>query len=93
MQLVIFCCSYIIFLLFQENFTKVKDKSQSEGAAKPDHIYMDHMGFGMGCCCLQVTFQVTPLFFNSLKDLLIGKENFICISCLFLLIFIKMKAY
>ncbi|VDN27006.1 unnamed protein product, partial [Cylicostephanus goldi] len=22
-------------------------------AAKPDHIYMDHMGFGMGCCCLQ----------------------------------------
>ncbi|KAF1765699.1 hypothetical protein GCK72_005652 [Caenorhabditis remanei] len=25
--------------------------------AKPDHIYMDHMGFGMGCCCLQVTFQ------------------------------------
>ncbi|PIO74218.1 glutamate-cysteine ligase, catalytic subunit [Teladorsagia circumcincta] len=26
-------------------------------AAKPDHIYMDHMGFGMGCCCLQVTFQ------------------------------------
>ncbi len=27
------------------------------GAAKPDHIYMDAMGFGMGCCCLQVTFQ------------------------------------
>jgi len=26
-------------------------------AAKPDHIYMDHMGFGMGCCCLQMTFQ------------------------------------
>ncbi|CAG7734850.1 unnamed protein product [Allacma fusca] len=24
---------------------------------KPDHIYMDAMGFGMGCCCLQVTFQ------------------------------------
>lgn len=23
-------------------------------AALPDHIYMDHMGFGMGCCCLQV---------------------------------------
>ncbi|CAI4222007.1 unnamed protein product [Auanema sp. JU1783] len=29
----------------------------SYSAAKPDHIYMDHMGFGMGCCCLQVTFQ------------------------------------
>jgi glutamate--cysteine ligase catalytic subunit len=25
--------------------------------ALPDHIYMDAMGFGMGCCCLQVTFQ------------------------------------
>jgi len=23
----------------------------------PNHIYMDAMGFGMGCCCLQVTFQ------------------------------------
>jgi glutamate--cysteine ligase catalytic subunit len=22
--------------------------------AKPDHVYMDAMGFGMGCCCLQV---------------------------------------
>ena len=27
------------------------------GAALVDHIYMDAMGFGMGCCCLQVTFQ------------------------------------
>jgi glutamate--cysteine ligase catalytic subunit len=27
------------------------------GAAKVDHIYMDAMGFGMGCCCLQLTFQ------------------------------------
>ncbi|KAJ3270551.1 hypothetical protein HK104_004897, partial [Borealophlyctis nickersoniae] len=25
--------------------------------AKPDHIYMDCMCFGMGCSCLQVTFQ------------------------------------
>lgn len=25
--------------------------------ALPDHIYMDCMGFGMGCSCLQVTFQ------------------------------------
>jgi glutamate--cysteine ligase catalytic subunit len=23
-------------------------------AAKPDHVYLDAMGFGMGCCCLQV---------------------------------------
>lgn len=27
------------------------------GAALPDHVYMDAMGFGMGCCCLQLTFQ------------------------------------
>lgn len=27
------------------------------GAAKEGHIYMDAMGFGMGCCCLQITFQ------------------------------------
>lgn len=28
-----------------------------DGAALNDHIYMDAMGFGMGCCCLQQTFQ------------------------------------
>jgi glutamate--cysteine ligase catalytic subunit len=28
-----------------------------QGAALIDHIYMDAMGFGMGCCCLQLTFQ------------------------------------
>lgn len=22
------------------------------------HVHMDAMAFGMGCCCLQVTFQV-----------------------------------
>ena len=27
-------------------------------AAKPWHIYMDAMGFGMGLSCLQLTFQV-----------------------------------
>lgn len=27
------------------------------GAALLDHIYMDAMGFGMGCSCLQLTFQ------------------------------------
>jgi len=26
-------------------------------AALPDHVYMDAMGFGMGLCCLQLTFQ------------------------------------
>jgi hypothetical protein len=28
-----------------------------DGAALLDHIYLDAMGFGMGCCCLQLTFQ------------------------------------
>ena len=28
-----------------------------KGAALIDHIYMDAMGFGMGCSCLQLTFQ------------------------------------
>ena len=34
--------------------------SEGEGAtaAKPDNIYLDAMGFGMGCCCLQVDFGV-----------------------------------
>ena len=32
----------------------------SERLCKPDHIYMDCMGFGMGCSCLQMTFQVKP---------------------------------
>ncbi|BGP49230.1 glutamate--cysteine ligase [Rhodotorula kratochvilovae] len=34
-----------------------EDKNAREGAALDDHIYMDAMGFGMGCCCLQITFQ------------------------------------
>ncbi|KAI8994509.1 glutamate-cysteine ligase-domain-containing protein [Pilobolus umbonatus] len=33
------------------------DKEAKNGAALPDHIYMDAMAFGMGCCCLQITFQ------------------------------------
>lgn len=34
-----------------------EDVEAAQGAAKPDHIYMDAMGFGMGCSCLQITFQ------------------------------------
>uniref|UniRef100_A0A8C5MCA6 Glutamate--cysteine ligase n=1 Tax=Leptobrachium leishanense TaxID=445787 RepID=A0A8C5MCA6_9ANUR len=30
-------------------------------AALPNHIYMDAMGFGMGNCCLQVTFQACSI--------------------------------
>lgn len=42
---------------FLENY----DDIEAQKAAKPNHIYMDHMGFGMGCCCLQVTFQASNL--------------------------------
>ncbi|PVU87665.1 hypothetical protein BB559_001713 [Furculomyces boomerangus] len=37
------------------------DSEAKNGAAKPDHIYMDAMGFGMGSCCLQVTFQASSM--------------------------------
>lgn len=42
---------------YMEDFSNMEDDGMAARAAKPDHIYMDHMGFGMGCCCLQVTFQ------------------------------------
>ncbi|KAH8107999.1 glutamate-cysteine ligase catalytic subunit [Cristinia sonorae] len=34
-----------------------EDPEAKHGAALNDHIYMDAMGFGMGCSCLQLTFQ------------------------------------
>ncbi|KAF8070687.1 glutamate-cysteine ligase catalytic subunit [Lyophyllum atratum] len=34
-----------------------EDPEAKNGAALTDHIYLDAMGFGMGCCCLQLTFQ------------------------------------
>ena len=29
--------------------------------ALPDHIFLDHIGFGTGLCCLQVTMQGSDL--------------------------------
>lgn len=47
---------------FREDFSGLGDHDgQAARNSKDDHIYMDAMGFGMGCCCLQVTFQVSPL--------------------------------
>lgn len=40
-----------------EDLSQYGDDGSSQAAAKPDHIYMDAMGFGMGLSCLQVTFQ------------------------------------
>lgn len=42
---------------FVENLKAFGDSGESTDAALPDHVYMDAMGFGMGCCCLQLTFQ------------------------------------
>ncbi|XP_019352707.2 glutamate--cysteine ligase catalytic subunit isoform X4 [Alligator mississippiensis] len=44
-------------------FTEIfpNDDGEAAKAAKPDHIYMDAMGFGMGNCCLQVTFQACSI--------------------------------
>ncbi|XP_072935895.1 glutamate--cysteine ligase isoform X2 [Epargyreus clarus] len=46
--------------IFRDVNTKIPvDESHSlePDAARPDCVYMDAMGFGMGCCCLQLTFQ------------------------------------
>lgn len=34
-----------------------EDDDVRQGAVKENHIYMDAMAFGMGSCCLQITFQ------------------------------------
>ncbi|KAL3102950.1 hypothetical protein niasHT_025858 [Heterodera trifolii] len=38
-------------------FIETFEDAEASRAALPDHIYMDHMGFGMGLCCLQMTFH------------------------------------
>ncbi|KRZ54088.1 Glutamate--cysteine ligase [Trichinella nativa] len=47
---------------FKEDFSAFGPAGiEANKNALPDHIYMDAMGFGMGCCCLQVTFQAVNL--------------------------------
>lgn len=38
-------------------FIEEFEDPEAKAASKPDHIYMDCMGFGMGNSCLQLTFQ------------------------------------
>ena len=38
-----------------------EDADVRNGAVKENHIYMDAMAFGMGSCCLQITFQATNI--------------------------------
>lgn len=42
---------------FEEDLLAMGGDTDSLNAALPDHVYMDAMVFGMGCCCLQMTFQ------------------------------------
>jgi glutamate--cysteine ligase catalytic subunit len=43
---------------FIEDLSKYGDDGgASQSTAVEDHIQLDAMGLGMGCCCLQVTFQ------------------------------------
>jgi len=62
----------IRFPIFQDENTGKDPNSRSSATFKvkgPDNlgeeevkeVYMDAMGFGMGCCCLQVTFQARDL--------------------------------
>ena len=48
-------------MLIQRPFCEKFTDPEAIEACQKDHIYMDHMGFGMGCCCLQVTFQASNL--------------------------------
>jgi len=61
----VLCCVRAVFSdvntqrPFVEQFPTFESVEGAEyaSAALPDHIYMDAMAFGMGCCCLQMTFQ------------------------------------
>lgn len=47
---------------FYEDFSVYGDDGGAkEAAAIEDHIYLDAMGLGMGCSCLQVTFQAQSI--------------------------------
>ncbi|XP_065843701.1 glutamate--cysteine ligase catalytic subunit-like isoform X2 [Oscarella lobularis] len=38
-------------------FVETFDDPEANAASLKDHVYLDCMGFGMGCSCLQMTFQ------------------------------------
>lgn len=96
-------CPETIFFIFQVKsimfiffpcFNPILKKETFEDpeanrAAKPDHIYMDHMGFGMGLCCLQMTFQAVNMnearwLYDQLTPITVGKlEKFFLIILIF----------
>ncbi|CAD6198734.1 unnamed protein product [Caenorhabditis auriculariae] len=40
-----------------EDLSMHSERPEDYKDAKQDHIFLDHMGFGTSCCCLQITFQ------------------------------------
>lgn len=42
-------------------FQDINTLPDPSGEALPGHIHMDAMVFGMGCCCLQITFQACSI--------------------------------
>ena len=59
------------------------DEAVSTLFLEPNQVYMDCMAFGMGCCCLQVTFQAADMSqarfiydqFAILSPIMVNKEN------------------
>jgi glutamate--cysteine ligase catalytic subunit len=49
--------------IFKDKFTQspFKELNVPNDLRKDDMIYLDAVGFGMGCCCLQVTFQAESI--------------------------------
>ncbi|EGC38811.1 hypothetical protein DICPUDRAFT_96768 [Dictyostelium purpureum] len=55
--------------MFKDTFTKeyvdqqtyISPDQDDKAINQPYNIYMDAMGFGMGCCCLQATFQLPDM--------------------------------
>lgn len=45
----------ILIPIYKDEKTNVQEPTYEE--PYPGHIYMDSMHFGMGCSCLQVTFE------------------------------------
>ena len=59
--------------IFKDENTKLP--VEGAPAHKPDAVHLDAMGFGMGCCCLQLTFQVS-LRTSSINDISNVKSSF-----------------
>lgn len=62
--------------VFKDKNTKLPVEGSPPG--QPDAVHLDAMGFGMGCCCLQLTFQVSQSV-----QLKLNSDGWITIFCTF----------